>query len=99
MVASTSWTACTASCAETAICVETELGSLTTDVDFQRSLRDDVVQAGIFPYSLTSTSLGEVALRYQLRGPTLREPAGSTQAMLPPPALTSARSITGTRIG
>jgi len=57
--------------AETAICVETELGSLTTDVDFQRSLRDDVVQAGIFPYSLTSTSLGEVALRYQLRGPTL----------------------------
>lgn len=57
--------------AETAICVETELGSLTTDVDFQRSLQDDVVQAGIFPYSLTSTSLGELALRYQLRGPTV----------------------------
>jgi len=57
--------------AETAICVETELGSLTTDVDFQRSLSEDVVQAGIFPYSLTSTSLGELALRYQLRGPTV----------------------------
>lgn len=57
--------------AETAICVETELGSLTTDVDFQRSLKEDVVQAGIFPYSLTSTSLGELALRYQLRGPTV----------------------------
>lgn len=56
---------------ETAICIETEVGSLTTDLDFQRSLRDDVVHAGIFPYSLTSTSLGEVALRYKLRGPTV----------------------------
>lgn len=56
---------------QTAICVETAVGSLTTDVDFQRSLREDVVQAGIFPYSLTSTSLGEVALRYKLRGPTV----------------------------
>ena len=56
---------------QTAICVETALGSLTTDVDFQRSLSEDVVQAGIFPYSLTSTSLGEVALRYKLRGPTV----------------------------
>jgi 3-oxoacyl-(acyl-carrier-protein) synthase len=57
--------------AETAICVETVLGSLTTDLDFQRSLGADVVQAGIFPYSLTSTCLGELALRYQLRGPTV----------------------------
>jgi len=56
---------------QTAICVETEVGSLTTDLDFQKSLSHEVVQASIFPYSLTSTSLGEVALRYKLRGPTL----------------------------
>lgn len=56
---------------DAAICVETDVGSLTTDVDFQLSLQDDVVHAGIFPYSLTSTSLGEVALRYKLRGPTI----------------------------
>ncbi|MFN3239892.1 MAG: beta-ketoacyl synthase N-terminal-like domain-containing protein [Planctomycetota bacterium] len=56
---------------EAAICVETDVGSLTTDVDFQLSLEDEVVHAGIFPYSLTSTSLGEVALRYKLRGPTI----------------------------
>ncbi len=34
-----------------------------------------------------------------LCGPTFSAPPGSTQAMLPPPALTSARSMTGTRIG
>ena len=34
-----------------------------------------------------------------LFGPTLKEPTGSIQAILPPPALTSARSITGTLIG
>ncbi|MCK5942952.1 MAG: hypothetical protein KAI24_13325 [Planctomycetes bacterium] len=56
---------------DAAICVETDTGSLTTDVDFERSLQDEVVHAGIFPYSLTSTSLGEVALRYKLRGPTV----------------------------
>lgn len=56
---------------QTAVCVETALGSLTTDIDFQRSLDEDVVQASIFPYSLTSTSLGEVALRYKLMGPTV----------------------------
>jgi len=56
---------------DAAICIETDVGSLTTDVDFQESLQDEVVHAGIFPYSLTSTSLGEVALRYKLRGPTV----------------------------
>ena len=34
-----------------------------------------------------------------LCGPTFSAPPGSTQAIDPPPALTSARSITGTRIG
>ena len=34
-----------------------------------------------------------------LCGPTFSAPPGSTQAIEPPPALTSARSITGTRIG
>ena len=55
----------------TAICIETDIGSLATDLAFQESLADEVVHAGIFPYSLTSTSLGEVALRYKLRGPTV----------------------------
>lgn len=55
----------------TAICVETDLGALATDVSFASSLGDECVHAGIFPYSLTSTSLGEVALRYKLRGPTI----------------------------
>jgi len=57
--------------AATTICVETEVGSITTDVDFQDSLKEEVVQAGIFPYSLTSTCLGELALRYGLRGATV----------------------------
>jgi hypothetical protein len=57
--------------AATTICVETEVGSITTDVDFQESLKQEVVQAGIFPYSLTSTCLGELALRYGLRGATV----------------------------
>lgn len=56
---------------ETAICVETDLGALATDLSFASSLSDECVHAGIFPYSLTSTSLGEVALRYKLRGPTV----------------------------
>ncbi|MFK7741034.1 MAG: hypothetical protein AB8H80_12000 [Planctomycetota bacterium] len=56
---------------ETAICIETDLGSLHTDVSFASSLDDECVHAGIFPYSLTSTCLGEVALRYGLRGPTV----------------------------
>ncbi|HEB52423.1 MAG TPA: hypothetical protein ENI87_04105 [bacterium] len=55
----------------TAICIETGIGSLKTDLDFAASLGDECVHAGIFPYSLTSTSLGEVALRYKLRGPTI----------------------------
>ncbi len=56
---------------DTAICVETDLGALATDVNFAASLGDECVHAGIFPYSLTSTSLGELALRYKLRGPTI----------------------------
>jgi hypothetical protein len=56
---------------ETAICIETDLGALATDLSFASSLGDECVHAGIFPYSLTSTSLGEVALRYKLRGATI----------------------------
>lgn len=56
---------------DTAICIETDLGALATDLSFASSLGDECVHAGIFPYSLTSTCLGEVALRYKLRGPTI----------------------------
>ncbi|MCB9877041.1 MAG: hypothetical protein H6835_05500 [Planctomycetes bacterium] len=52
----------------TAIVVETDIGSLATDLAFARSLGEELVHAGIFPYSLTSTCLGEIALRYKLRG-------------------------------
>lgn len=56
---------------DASICIETNLGAIATDVDFASSLDDECVHAGIFPYSLTSTSLGEVALRYKLRGATV----------------------------
>lgn len=56
---------------QTAICIETDVGSLVTDLAFAESLGDECVHAGIFPYSLTSTCLGEIALRYGLRGPTV----------------------------
>ena len=56
---------------ETAVCIETDLGTLATDLDFAASLSDECVHASIFPYALTSTSLGELALRYELRGPTM----------------------------
>jgi len=56
---------------ETCVCVETRTGALATDINFAASLEDECVHAGIFPYSLTSTSLGEVALRYKLHGATI----------------------------
>jgi 3-oxoacyl-(acyl-carrier-protein) synthase len=55
---------------DTAIVVETDVGALETDLAFAATLGDEQLAAGVFPYSLTSTSLGELALRYGLRGPT-----------------------------
>jgi 3-oxoacyl-(acyl-carrier-protein) synthase len=55
----------------TAIVVETERGSLDTDLHFMAGLAQGVVAGAMFPYTLASASLGEVALRHRLRGPAI----------------------------
>jgi len=56
---------------ETALVVETTHSSLEVDLRYTRSLADGIVQGAIFPYTLQSTCLGDVALRLGLRGPTV----------------------------
>ncbi len=53
-----------------AVLAETHVGCLEIDRRYTRSLADDVVEATIFPYTLPTTSLGEMALRFGLRGLT-----------------------------
>ncbi|HEX6812671.1 MAG TPA: beta-ketoacyl synthase N-terminal-like domain-containing protein [Planctomycetota bacterium] len=55
----------------TALVVETTLGCLDADLQFAASMRTGMCDGPIFPYTLPNTSLGEVALRYALRGPSL----------------------------
>jgi 3-oxoacyl-(acyl-carrier-protein) synthase len=55
----------------TAIVVETQHGSLEIDLRFARGLDRAAIEGAIFPYTLPSASLGEVALRHRLRGPAL----------------------------
>jgi hypothetical protein len=55
----------------TALVVETSRGSLESDLRYARSLARGVVRAALFPYTLPSTCLGDVALRLATRGPTL----------------------------
>lgn len=54
-----------------AVLAETHVGCLEIDRRYTRSLADDVVEATIFPYTLPTTSLGEMALRFGLRGLTV----------------------------
>jgi len=66
---------------DTALVVETTLGCLDTDLRFARGLARGLVLGSIFPYTLPSAGLGELALRHRLRGPSLclsisREEAG-----------------------
>lgn len=49
-----------------AVCVETCVGALGTDVQFLRTPRPT-----LFTYSLPSTVLGEICIRYGFRGPGL----------------------------
>jgi 3-oxoacyl-(acyl-carrier-protein) synthase len=56
---------------DTALVVETTLGCLDADLQFAASMRTTMCDGPIFPYTLPSTSLGEVALRYGLRGPSI----------------------------
>jgi hypothetical protein len=48
------------------VCVETRVGCLATDLQFLQTPRPSV-----FPYTLPSAVLGEVCIRYRLRGPML----------------------------
>jgi 3-oxoacyl-(acyl-carrier-protein) synthase len=48
------------------VCVETCAGSLATDVQFLRTPRPS-----LFTYTLPSTLVGEICIRYRLQGPVL----------------------------
>jgi len=50
----------------TGVCVETCAGSLATDLSFLQTPR-----ASLFAYTLPSTVIGEICIRYRLRGPVL----------------------------
>jgi hypothetical protein len=54
----------------TAVVFETARGSLDTDLRFLHGLAEGMVHAALFPYTLPSTCLGEVAIRHGLRGAT-----------------------------
>ncbi|MCA8953391.1 MAG: hypothetical protein KDE27_28015 [Planctomycetes bacterium] len=63
---------------------ESHVGCLGIDRRYTASLAGEFVEAAIFPYTLPSTSLGEVALRFGLRGPTLAisvEPGGLGESL------------------
>ena len=61
------------------VCVETCAGSLATDLRFLQTPR-----ASLFAYTLPSTVLGEICIRYHLRGPVmcLVTPPGAGQSAL-----------------
>jgi 3-oxoacyl-(acyl-carrier-protein) synthase len=64
----------------TALVVETERGSLEADRRFAQGLTRDTLEGAVFPYTLASASLGEVALRHRLRGPALCLSVGPEEA-------------------
>ncbi len=69
--------------AETALLLGTAFGCLAADLAFADSLASDPSPA-VFPYTLPSTCLGELALRHGLRGPTLAlvtAPGGEGEAL------------------
>lgn len=53
---------------QTALLVETEAGCLDADLRFAYSLAAGLPEGPMFPYTLPSTCLGELALRHGLRG-------------------------------
>lgn len=56
---------------DTALVIATTLGCLDADLQFARSLASEMCDAPVFPYTLPSTCLGEIALRLGLRGTSL----------------------------
>ncbi len=55
----------------TGVVFESTRGSLDTDLQFERARLEGTVHPHLFPYTLPSTGLGELAIRHRLRGPTL----------------------------
>ena len=55
----------------TGLVFETSLGCLDADLRFAASMAAGLCDGPVFAYTLPSTSLGEVALRHGLRGPTV----------------------------
>ncbi|MBX3464607.1 MAG: hypothetical protein KF830_15670 [Planctomycetes bacterium] len=53
---------------DTALVVATTVGCLDADRQFAHSLGAEMLAAPVFPYTLPSTCLGELALRHGLRG-------------------------------
>lgn len=58
--------------ADTALVLGSATGCLAADLRFAASLtRPQGVEPAVFPYTLPSTCLGELAIRHELSGPTL----------------------------
>jgi hypothetical protein len=53
------------------ILIASRHGCLDTDLRFAQSLAAGDIAPALFPYTLPSTCLGELAIRWQLRGPLL----------------------------
>lgn len=57
---------------DTAVVLASTLGCLHADVRFAAGLeREAEIEPAVFPYTLPSTCLGDVAIRHRLTGPTL----------------------------
>ena len=74
---------------DTALVLATTLGCLHADVRFAAGLEGEAeIEPAVFPYTLPSTCLGDVAIRHRLTGPTLclaaangDEPVGLREAV------------------
>jgi 3-oxoacyl-(acyl-carrier-protein) synthase len=67
------------------VCISVTAGSLATDIDYWKG-RNDVggPSPTLFAYTLPSSAIGEIAIRYRLTGPNLCFVGSDT--MLPPEA-------------
>jgi 3-oxoacyl-(acyl-carrier-protein) synthase len=67
---------------EVAICVATNAGSLSTDVQYWQSRNEPGgVSPTLFVYTLPSTVIGEIAIRHGLTGPDLCLIGGSAELL------------------
>lgn len=58
--------------ARTALLLATSTGCLTADLRFEASLHAaNGIEPAVFPFTLPSTCLGEIAIRHRLTGPTV----------------------------